>query len=86
MSTFTTTIQLNDATKQDYENLFSKLEKHVLKTKGHLVKSRQFVDGKCEYRWTGNVSVQEIAGSIFKSLSGMGAKYTFTIIRKEATG
>jgi hypothetical protein len=69
MATFTTTIQLNNATKQDYENLFSKLEKLVLKTKCHLVKSRQFVDGKCEYQWTGNVSIQEIAGSIFRSLS-----------------
>jgi hypothetical protein len=33
MATFTATIQLNDATKQDYENLFSKLEKQVLKSK-----------------------------------------------------
>ena len=86
MATFTATIQLNDATRQDYENLFSKLERQVLKTKCHLVKVRQFVDGKSEFKWTGNVSIPEIASSIFRSLSGMGAKYTFTIIRKEATG
>ena len=38
MATFTATIQLNDATKQDYEDLFSKLEKHDLKSKSHVVK------------------------------------------------
>jgi hypothetical protein len=82
MATFTATIQLNDATKQDHENLFSKLEKHILKTKCHLVKGRQFVDGKSEYKWTGNVSVQEITSSICRSLSGTQTKYSFTIIRK----
>ena len=86
MATFTATIQLNDATRQDYENLFSKLEKHILKTKCHLVKGKQFLDGKSEYKWTGNVSIQEIASSIFKSLSGMQTKYSVTIIRKKATG
>jgi len=85
MATFTATIQLNDATKQDYENLFSKLGKHILKTKCHLVKGKQFLDGKSEYKWTGNVSIPEIASSIFRSLSGKGTKYSFTIIRKEAS-
>ncbi len=84
MPTFTATIKLNDATKKYYENLFSKLEKHVSKRKCHLVKGRQFIDGKSEYKWTGNVSIPEIAGSIFRSLSGIGTNYSFTIIRKKA--
>ena len=86
MATFTATIQLNDATRQDHANLFSKLENHVLKTKCHLAKGRQFVDGKSEYKWTGNVSIQEIVSSIFRSLSCKGTKYSFTIVRKKATG
>jgi hypothetical protein len=86
MATFTATIQLNDATKQDYENLFSKLEKHVLKSKCHMIKGRQFVDGKSEYKWSGNISIQEIAGVILRSVSGMGRKYSFTIIRRKVTG
>ena len=86
MATFTATIQLNDATKQDYENLFSKLETHVLKNKGHLVKGRQVVDGKSEYKWRGNVSVQEIASAILRSVSGMGRKYSFTILRRKVAG
>ena len=86
MSTFTATIELNNATWQDREHLFSKLEKHVLKPKCHLAKGRQFVDGKSEFKWTGNVSIQEIASSIIRSLSGMGTKYSFTIIMKKAAG
>ena len=83
MATFTATIELNDASRQDYENLFSKLEKHVLKRKCHLVKGKRFVGGKSEYKWRGNISIQEIAGAIFRSLSGMGRKYSFTIIRRQ---
>ena len=86
MPTFTATIQLNDATRQDYENLFSKLEKHGLKSKCHLAKGRQFAKGKSEFRWTGKISIQEIANAIFRSLAGMGRKYSFTIIKKKSTG
>ena len=86
MATFTATIQLNDATKQDYEDLFSKLEKHDLKSKSHIVKGRQFADGKSEYKWSGNVSIQEIASAMFRSVSGIGQKYSFTIIRRKAAG
>ena len=74
MATFTATIQLNDATKQDYENLFSKLEKHFLKSKCDMVKGRQFVDGRSQYKWSGNISLQEIASAISRSVSGMGRK------------
>lgn len=83
MATFTATIQLNDATKQDYEHLFSKLEKQVSKSKCHLVKGRGFMDGKGEYKWSGKISVQEIASAILKSISGSGRKYSFTIIRRK---
>ncbi len=86
MSTYTATIQLNDATKQDYEDLFSKLEKHDLKSKSHVVKGRRFVDGKSEYKWSGNVSIQEIASAIFRSVSGIGRKYSVTITRRKAAG
>ena len=53
------------------KNLFSKLEMHDLKNKCHIVKGRQFVDGKSEYKWSGNVSIQEIANAILRSVSGM---------------
>jgi hypothetical protein len=86
MATFTATIQLNDATKEDYENLFSKLEKQVLKSKCHMVKGREFVDGKSEYKWSGNISVQEIASAILKSVTGMERRYSFTIIRRKTAG
>jgi hypothetical protein len=83
MATFTATIHLIEATKQDYEDLFSKLEKHDLKSKWHIVKGRQFVDGKSEYKWSGNISLQEITSAILRSVSGMGQKYSFTIIRRK---
>ena len=86
MATFTATIQLNDATKQDYDNLFSKLEKQVLKSKYHIVKGRQFVDGKSEYKWSGNISVPEIASAILRSVSGTGRKYSFTITTGKVAG
>lgn len=86
MTTFTAIIQLNDATKQDYEDLFSKLEKQVLKYKGHIIKDRHFVDGKSESKWRGNISIQEKASVILRSVSGMGRKYSFTIIRRKVAG
>ena len=94
MATFTakiqlndaTKIQLNDATKQDYENLFSKLEKQLLKSKCHIVKDRLFVDGKSDYKWRGNISIQEIASAVLRSVSGIGRKYSFTITRRKVAG
>lgn len=83
MATFTTTIQLHEADKKDYETLFSKLEKQVLKGKFRVIKGRQYEDGKSEYQWLGNVSIHEIANAIFRSVSGTGRKYSFTIIRKK---
>jgi hypothetical protein len=83
MATFTTTIQLHDADKKDYETLFSKLEKQVLKNKYHIIKVRQYDDGKSEYKWQGNVSIHEITNAIFRSVSGTGRKYSFTIVRKK---
>ena len=56
MATFIDTIQLNDATKQDYENLFSKLEKQVLKSKYHIVKGRRL--------WTGKVNINGAVTSL----------------------
>ena len=82
MPTFTVTILLNDAARQDYEYLFSKLEKHIFKSKCRIIKGRQYVDGKSEYKWRGNISIQEIASAIFRSVSGTKRKYSFTVTGK----
>ena len=83
MATFITTIQLHDADQADYEILFRKLGKQFLNDKCHIIKEREYADGKNEYKWKGNVSIQEIAHAIARSLAGMGKKYSFTIVRNK---
>ena len=83
MATFTTTIQLHDADKKDYETLFRKLGKQFSNGKCHIIKGREYADGKKEYKWNGNVSIDEIVNAIVRSLSGMGKKYSFNIVRNK---
>ena len=81
MATFTTTIHLDDANRQDYDQLFGKLEKQVLRYKCQIIKSHEHADGKNEYKWLGNISILEITHAIIKSVPVK--KFSFTIIRKK---
>ena len=83
MATFTTIIHLHGANKTDYETLFNRLEKEVLKSNCRIMKGIQNVDGKSEYKWRGNISIREITDLIFRSLSGAGRRFSFTISRQE---
>lgn len=83
MATYTSTIHLYGAGKDDYEDLFSKLEKQVLKNKWHIIRGRKYKDGKSECKWTGNISIQELTNTIFRSLSESGKRFSFTIVKKK---
>jgi len=56
-----------------------------LSRKCHLVKGRQFVDSKSEYKWTA-MFLSMKPSSILIYVSGIGTKHLFTIARMIIAG
>jgi hypothetical protein len=81
MTKFTTTIQLLDATEKDYNNLHQELEKQSFKEKKK--ESKNYVTLERQYKKEGNVSIQDVTGSILKAAYKTGKQFSFTIIKNK---
>lgn len=83
MSTFTSSIRLHDADENDYIKLQGELENQAKKRNQHVVINNDFFNGETKYKWDGDVSIQNIANTIFKAAPKTGKKYSFSIVRNK---
>ena len=83
MSTFTTSISLHDADENDYAKLQGEIETQAKKRNQHVVINTNFFNGETKYKWDGDVSMQNIADTIFKAAPKTGKKYSFSIMRNK---
>ncbi len=83
MPTFTTSIQLFAADKQDFVLLDGELEKNAKLNEQRITLTTRHVEGESTYLWEGDVSIQKIAGTIFKAAPKTKKKYSFSIIKNK---
>jgi hypothetical protein len=81
MTKFITTIQLLNATEKDYNELHRELEKQSFKEKRK--ESKDAVPGQRQYKTEGNVSIQDVTGTILKAAYKTGKQFSFTIIKNK---
>ena len=86
MKQFIATIDLRNANEKDYARLHAALVKESFR--GNRASRKTVISPKQagyfgEYTWSGNVSIQEVIGSLLKATRQTGRDYAFTVIRNK---
>ena len=87
MKQFIATIDLRNANETDYARLHAALVKESFR--GTRASRKAVSNPKNggyfgEYTWSGNVSIQEVIGSLLKATRQTGRDYAFTVIRNKS--
>jgi len=83
MASFTTTIELHDANEKDYGKLSTELKGELFK-ETRQYKKNGYLSRKVEYNVNGNVSLQDITGTVLKAIGKTGKQYSFTVVRNKS--
>jgi hypothetical protein len=82
MARFITRIELQNATKHDYEKLNDEMKKESFRLKSkYNLQNVTNVMVPLEYDCEGNISLSEITESAFRAARAIGKTYSFTVIK-----
>lgn len=87
MPTFSATIELHDASEDDYSTLDSALRKETIRSdkRNSLNYVNKALDNfrKASYLIQGSLGIQDVINSVLKAASQTGKKFSFTVVKKK---
>ncbi len=76
MSTFTARVELHSANPNDYNNLYTEMQKESLVAAGDKVES-----GNVEFKSKDKISIREVIDAVVRAASKTGKKFSFTVMK-----
>ncbi|OQP66137.1 hypothetical protein [Niastella populi] len=76
MNTFTARVELHSANPNDYNNLYTEMQKESLVAAGEKVES-----GNVEFKSKDKISIREVIDAVVRAASKTGKKFSFTVMK-----
>jgi hypothetical protein len=84
MAKFITTIQLHKADEKDYEKLNREMEKASFHLKKGYSPGNVATVKRGEYNCTGNITLKDVADTVYRAIKKTGRDYSFTIMKNKS--
>jgi hypothetical protein len=82
MPTFITRIELQAASRKDYQKLEEEMKKTLFKDAKKANTGRQTTAAPVEFNCNGNYTLLEVTGATVKAARKTGRNYSFTVIKE----
>lgn len=76
MNTFTARVELHSASANDYNNLYTEMQKEALVASGARAES-----GNVEFKCKDKLSIKDVIDAVVRAASKTGKKFSFTVMK-----
>ena len=76
MNTFTARVELHSANPNDYNNLYTEMQKEALVASGARAES-----GNVEFKCKDKLSIKDVIDAVVRAASKTGKKFSFTVMK-----
>jgi hypothetical protein len=83
MAKFVATVELQNASPNDYTELTAAMEKVFFKEEKNAGNSKAYVSNKGVFSCEGKISLQDVNQAISKAASTIGKKYSFHVLKSK---
>ncbi|HTL06997.1 MAG TPA: hypothetical protein VL307_02030 [Chitinophagaceae bacterium] len=86
MPSFTTRVELQSASQQDYQTLQEEMKKAAFKHVKKTSAARPSLAAPLEFNRNGNITLLEVTNATARAARKTGRRYSFTVIKEKKAG